>query len=143
MHSRPKIGEKHRRAVRGQDPEQQPRPVRDHRVGVGALVVRIGADDMDGDPRVDLVQCHELRARLHRVDRAAPVLADRLAVVARAEPDIEPGAYAGGDAASPAEKAVRHARQHGRGDHLDAHISSTSLRRITWSSSAWLPTMKA
>ena len=44
------VGEQHRRAIRGQDAEQQARAVRDHRVGVRPLVLRPGALD-DRQPR--------------------------------------------------------------------------------------------
>ena len=37
-----RVGEQHRRAVGGQDAEQQAGPVGDHRVGVRPLVVRPG-----------------------------------------------------------------------------------------------------
>ena len=72
---------------------------------------------------------------------AAPaVLGDRLAIVGASPADVEAGQDALRHAAAPAEKAVRHARQPPRPNDLDF---AQSGRRMTMSSSAWLPTMKA
>ncbi len=72
------IGEQHRRAIGGEDSEQQPGPVGDHRVGVRPLVLRPRLLDIDGVGRMDLVHGRQLGAGQHRGDRAAAVLGDRL-----------------------------------------------------------------
>jgi hypothetical protein len=73
---------------------------------------------------VDLVNGDEAGARRDRPDRAAAILGDGVAVVTRAEADIEAGADALRHAAAPAEKAVRDIAKHRRANDLDAHSFS-------------------
>jgi hypothetical protein len=77
------------------------------------------------DRAVDLMDRRQPRARLHRIDGAAPVLMDGVAIVVRSEADIEPGMDAGRHAASPAQEAVRHARQRFGADDLDLFHNAT------------------
>jgi hypothetical protein len=84
---------------------------------------------------MNLVERDEGRSGSHDSDGAAPVLRDRLPVVAGAQADVEPGAYPFGHASAPAEEAVRNAfeRAAAQGFYRSSfHISS---------SSAWSPTM--
>ena len=105
---------------------------------MGPRIVRPGREHVDHVGRVDLVHGDQLRTRCDRGDGAAPVFGDGGALVAGPEADVQPRAHPLRDAAAPAEKAVRHADQ-ARSDGLDAH----NVRRISKSSSAWVPTMKS
>ena len=137
-HARLPVREQHRRAIGGEDAEREAGAVGDDRVGLGAGVVGPGRGRVDGVGRMDLVDGDEPGAGRDRLDRAAAILGDGVAVVVRAEADIEAGADALRHAAAPAEKAVRDVAQHRRADDFDAH----SFSRMMMSSSAWLPTMK-
>jgi hypothetical protein len=70
---------------------------------------------------MDLVHRRELRARQQRGDRPPPVLVDQRALVIAAIADVETGELARRNAATPAEKAVRHGRQRARPNDFDAH----------------------
>src|SRR5688500_17247200 len=87
-----------------------------------------------------LVNGRQLRSRQHSGDSPRPVLGDRVAVVAAAVADVEPGHVAGGTAAAPRKEAVRHSGQARRPDHLDP---ARGASRMMMSSAAWLPTMTA
>jgi hypothetical protein len=70
---------------------------------------------------MDLVNGREFCARKDGVDRAAPVLGDRLALVAAAGADVEAREDAGGHPAAATDEAVRHRRKPLGADHLYAH----------------------
>ena len=82
-HTRFRVGEQHRRAVGGEDAEDQAGPVGDQRVRPAGGRRRNRRGDVDRVGRMDLVEGDQSRAGRHCFDRAAPVLADRLAVVVR------------------------------------------------------------
>src|SRR5205085_8091945 len=85
---------------------------------------------IEGIGRMDLVQSHQPRAGRDGGDGEAAILHDRRAVVARAEPDIQPRAEPRRDSAPPSEKAVRDARERAGAVHLDVRDIShwTGLR---------------
>ena len=122
------VGEQDRRAIGGEDAEREAGPVGDDRVGMRAGVVGPGRVGIDARPAEwTWWTVTKARARRDRLDRAAAILGDRVAVVVRAPADIEAGADAGRDAAPPAEEAVRHAGQRGGADHLDGHHRSSLI----------------
>jgi len=133
------IGEQHRRAIGGEDAEREARTIGDQRIGMRPRRLVPGIGDGDGLGAVHLEQADQPPAGQHRPDRAPAILADRPRIVVGAEPDIQPGMHADGDAPAPAEKAVRHASQCGRADYLDRHSTSLMMR----SSSIVSPTRKA
>ena len=138
-HPRLVVGEQYRRAIGGEDAEQDSGLVGDQRIGMRALVVRPVAR-LDHCGRMHLVDGHQPCAGQDGGNRPPPVLGDRGAVVAAAPADVEAGNHAPRHATAAAEEAVGHARQRRCPDHLDpAHNG----RRMTMSSSAWPPTMKA
>jgi hypothetical protein len=76
------VGEQNRRAVRSEDSQREARPVGHDRIGPRTRIVRparLGDDDVRG---VHLMDGHQLRPGRDRLDGAAAVLDDRLAVVA-------------------------------------------------------------
>jgi len=134
------IGEQHRRAIGGENPEQQVGRVGDHRVGAGALTLRPGVIGDDDIGRVDLVDGRKLGLGEKRGDREPAVAFDGLAVVIATEADVETRAGADRHAAAPPQKAVRELAEADRAGNLDAVQMSF---RMMMSSSAWLPTMKS
>src|SRR5690348_2183096 len=139
------IREEHRRAIRGEDAEQEVRAIGDHGVGARTRILspwRIGVNDLS---RMDLVDGRKLRVRQERGDRAAAVLVDRGALVIAAVADVEAGQLAARHAAAPPEEAVRELAERDSADHVHgAHACACMMtcRRMR-SSSAWVPTMKS
>ena len=88
---------------------------------------------------MDLVDRRKFGVGVYRSDSEAAVAGDRLRVVVAAKADVESGALADGDAAAPAEEAVRELAQTDRADDVDGQ----RIFRIMTSSSAWVPTMKS
>ena len=134
------VGEQHRRAIRGQDAEQQVRPVGDDGIGPGPLVLRPWCVGTDHLGRMDLVHGGERRRRRQSRNGQPPILVDRGPLVIASVTDVEAGKRSGRDSAAAAEEAVRQAAEGHGPDDLDlAH----SALRMMMSSSAWLPTMKS
>jgi hypothetical protein len=129
------IGEEDRRAVGGEDAEDQPGAVGHHRIGFGASIVGKGRDHVYRLGRVDLMERDQLRFGRHGGDRPAAILADRLPIVAGAQADIEAFATALGDSPAPPQEAMRDSVQRAGGK--DVYRSSFHIS----SSSAWSPTM--
>ena len=85
------IREEHRGAIRSEDPEQQVRPVGDHRVGMGPRVLSPAARDISDLGGMDLVDGREFCIAQERGDREATVLLDCGPVVFASVSDIETG----------------------------------------------------
>jgi hypothetical protein len=79
---------------------------------------------------MDLVEGDQPRAGRDRLDGEAAIFVDRLAVVARAEPDIEPGADALETPPRRPRKPCGRRPSACRADRLDAHASSSARRMI-------------
>ena len=129
-HARLPIRQKHRRAIGGDDADQQARRSADQRIDAGPVVSldRSGHDRDVG--RVDLKRHRQPRTGEQGGDHPAAVLRDGVRVVPGAEADLQPGDVPGRDAALPAEKAVRHALQRGRADRYGAAVSQGSPRPV-------------
>ena len=133
------VREQHRRAIGGEDSEQQIGPIGDHRVGTRASILRPGRVRHDNLGGMDLVDRRQLRIGKQGGDGEAAVAGDRLGVVAAAKADVQARAFADRDAAAPAEEAVRKLAEADRADDLDGQ----RIFLMMMSSSAWLPTMKS
>src|SRR5689334_3759265 len=106
-HARFIVGEQDRRAIGGENPEQQLGPVSDDGVGMRPLLLRPGAVSKNSVGRMDLVHRHQLGARQYGSHRSLAVFEDRGAVVIAAVADVEPSDLTNGHAATPAEEPVR------------------------------------
>ena len=113
------IRQKHRRAVRAQNAEQQSGTVRDHGVRAGPLVLRPGAVHVDDLGGMDLVHCRKLGPWKQRGDSPTTILVDRRAVVVAAIADVQPGKLTGRYAASPAEDAKGYSGKRFRAEPKD------------------------
>src|SRR3546814_12850545 len=86
---------------------------------MGARVIGIGRGYGDSVGAVDLVKGHEPGGWMYGGDCAPAVFGDCGAIVARAEAHVQAGQYAGGNAATPTEKAVRNGSKRSGTDHFD------------------------
>jgi hypothetical protein len=107
--ARVRVREQDRHAIGGEDAEQQPGTIGDDRVDMRSRVVGegLGRDHRFG--RMDLVDRDQRGPRQDGVHRAAAIFGDGVAVVARAETDIQPGQDAGRDAAFTTKEAMGNA----------------------------------
>jgi len=101
------IGEQDRRAVGGENPDQQVGTVGDQAIGARPRVLRPGCVGDDHLGGMDLMDRRKLGFGEQRGNGEAAIAGDRLAVVVAAEADVEAGAFADRDAAAAAEEAVR------------------------------------
>src|SRR3546814_3978928 len=94
-------------------------------------VIGIGRGYGDSGGAVDLVKGHEPGGWMYGVDCAPAVFGDCGAIVARAEAHVQAGQYAGGNAATPTEKAVRNgSKRSGRSEEHTSELQS--LMRISY-----------
>jgi hypothetical protein len=134
------VGEEHRRAIGGENPDQQVGPVGDHRIGAGPLVLGPWPLDRDRRGRMHLVDRRELGAFEQGGNGKTPVLVDRGALVIAPVTDVEARKRARRSPSTASQEAVRQTAERDGADHFDrAH----SAFRMMMSSSAWLPTMKS
>ncbi len=103
------IGQQHRRAIGGEDAEQDAWPIRDDGIGMGAGIVGEWRTDGDGIRAVDLVQSRQRSAGQDGCNGTPPVFMDSFAVVTRAEADIEALQDTARNATLTAKEAVTHA----------------------------------
>ena len=83
-HAGCEVGEQNRHAIRGQDAEQQPRPVGHERVGMRPRVVGERADDRDRVGRMNLIERDERAPGATAATASARLAA--IAAVSSAEP---------------------------------------------------------
>ena len=127
-YARLRVREQHRRAIRGQDAEQQSRAFGDERVGMRALGIGISGVDAHHVRRMNLIQRCERRTGQHRRRRPPPILRDRCGIVLRSQPDVQARDHPLRHAAAPPEKTVRHIAQPARADHLDVAHRPNRIR---------------
>ena len=138
------VREKDRRAIGRENSEEQTGSASHHPIGVRPLLTRPCILDCNGISRMDLVDRHQIRARLDRIDRALPVLVDRSPIVIAAVTDVEARERTRRNAAAAPKESVREIAEAYRAVDLDALIAwAHSTFFMTMSSSAWLPTMKS
>lgn len=127
------IREQHRRAIRGEDAEQQPRPIGDERIGARAQPILERFDHRHRIARMDLIDSRQLRAGQDRVARAPAILGDGGGIVLRSGADVQPRNDARGDAPAPPQKAVGDSAQRAgamnlhRAHSAHAHSRSSSI----------------
>ena len=127
------VGEQNRRAIGGQNAEQQVGRIGHHCIGTRSLALgpRTRGDDDVG--RMDLMDRGQLRLRIKGCDGQAAVSFDCFGIVIAAEADVEAGTFAHGNSAASAEEPVRQLPQADRTYDLDV-VQSTF--RMMMSSSA-------
>src|SRR6185437_16308279 len=134
------VGKQHRRAIGGQDSEQEVGPVGDDPVGARPPVLRprfIG-DNYIG--RMNLVDRRELGLGQDGGDGEASIAGNRLAIVIAAIADVEPRAFTDRNSAAASEESMR---ELAKADRPDDFHAAHSIFRMMMSSSAWLPTMNS
>ena len=92
------IGEQDRRAIGGQDSEQDVLAVGDHGVGLRPLGVGPGMLDRKCNRRMHLVHRNQLGARADRIDGPPTILVNRRSVIVAAIANIQPRELAGRNA---------------------------------------------
>ena len=113
------IGQQHRRAIGGDDPEQHARPIGRYGIGARAVGVRPRAHHGHGIRRVDLVDRRKLRARQNGRDRAAAILRHGLGIVTGAVADVEPRDHTLRYTAAPPEETMRDRAERRGANDLD------------------------
>jgi hypothetical protein len=122
------IGKQHRRAISGQDAEQQPRPVRYHRISVRTLLKGDGAHDRHNIRRMHLMYGDKFCPQQNRFRGAAPVFEHRVPVIVGPDTDVQACVNAGGDASATAKKAMWHWRKGSGGENFNLLICHLKLR---------------
>ena len=113
------VSKQHRRAIRGDDAQQQPGPVGHQSVGPRSVRQRPRFPNDNNIGGVYLIGCDQLRIGHDRSNRPLAILCHSSVIIACTQPGIQASNFAGGHAALPPEESVRDTRQCGGADHIN------------------------